>query len=83
MSNALHDAIAAEVLSAFEASGRGDYDHAFRHLECAHLIEIEADKSCDQVETCSSQRPNHCGFNWSTQRARFRRPNSNSLSNRY
>src|SRR5690349_7785481 len=38
MSDALHDAIDAEVLSAPEASRRGAYAHAFHHLERAHIL---------------------------------------------
>jgi len=38
MSDALHDAIDAEVLSASEASWRGAYAHAFHHLERAHIL---------------------------------------------
>jgi hypothetical protein len=38
MIDALHDAIDTEVRSAFEASGRDDYAHAFHHLERAHIL---------------------------------------------
>ena len=38
MSDALNDAIDAEVLSAFEASGRGELARAFHHLERAHIL---------------------------------------------
>src|SRR5690242_18165575 len=38
MSDALHDAIDAEVLSASEASRRGAYANAFHHLERAHIL---------------------------------------------
>lgn len=38
MNHALHDAIEAELLGAFEASGRGAYDRAFRHLERVHIL---------------------------------------------
>jgi hypothetical protein len=38
MSDALHDAIDAEIRSAFEASGHGDAAHAFHRLERAHIL---------------------------------------------
>jgi hypothetical protein len=38
MGDPLHDAIDAEVRSAFDASGRGDHAHAFHHLERAHIL---------------------------------------------
>jgi hypothetical protein len=38
MSDALHDAIDAEILSALGASDGGDYPRAFHHLERAHIL---------------------------------------------
>ena len=38
MRAALHRAIDAEILRAFEDSGRGDYALAFHHLERAHIL---------------------------------------------
>lgn len=38
MSDALHDAIDAEIFAAGEASKRGDCAHAFHHLERAHIL---------------------------------------------
>ena len=38
MIDALHDAIEDEIVNAREASGRGDYAHAFHHLERAHIL---------------------------------------------
>jgi hypothetical protein len=38
MGDPLHDAIDAEVRTAFEASGRADYADAFHHLERAHIL---------------------------------------------
>ena len=38
MRQTLHRAIEVEIASASQATGRGDYDNAFRHLERAHIL---------------------------------------------